>query len=308
MTKRFFQSILLSFLSFIIISCKNDVFIDYYELPENTQITITGDGGQWSSTFSRKGLTKVFLEGKFDEKEYIKYYSLLGTEINADASADEFGLIVFENPAKSYMIGIGENKISINSFYNAYSTPTDIILNLVYENNKTKRIYITITPGSPLTVFCTSNNNITTRENVSKTEYKNSFTNGSSLTQTMVVYPYLNAGCIYKLTPLENWADGFDVDCPIPLFINNEWILMEYDKIKIGEQKSFLYPDPEIEKISVEVPPYKKATLNITVYFSEATHKGDLWFHNPVMNFGVETGFIGTTICPTSYEYSVSIE
>ena len=55
-------------------SCNSDIFIERENLPDITDITLDGNGEQWSSAFSRKGLTRIHVDSYATSYDYTVDY------------------------------------------------------------------------------------------------------------------------------------------------------------------------------------------------------------------------------------------
>ena len=298
------------FFSFILLfsGCNNDIFIENEELPDNLWIPLKADGDQWSSTFSRKGLERVYISNGLNMQEYLKYYDQDGREIGPDSSPDKLSEIIFENPAQSYIIGFKGGMIYFTSNYNTYPSASVVDLDFQYNYGVTKQIHFTISPGYPLESVEIYNDDIIIEENIDAITYSGSFTNNSNLTQNWKVFPYSSLHCNCLVEPADNWAKDIEVKMSLPLYAHENWDLYNFEEITLGERISLVSPMSDSECIDIEIPPGKKAIIAVTVNYSKATKSGVFYFLNRVSELSTTENFICTAICPTSYEYTLNYE
>ena len=293
----------------IISSCNSELFIDDIDLPDVSDVTIEGDGGEWSTAFSRKGLSRIRIDYSSHDKEYVRYFSVEGPEVDADCPASELGSIVYENPKTFYSIGFVGEMMYLTSHYNA-SDYDMFTIYMDYDYGVTKSINVTLTEGEKLQlVTWIPTGNMRIEENISKSvTYTTSLTNNSSLTQKLETYPLLDSRCSDMVMPSEYWANGIVVDLPIPTFNGIDWEWREYKDVRLGERRDFSPNQSLNHKISVEVPAYSKAKISYTLNYSRATQEGFISLSNPVDDRSCETPVTWTSVYATSYEYAVEYE
>ncbi len=303
------SKILTLLITFVLTACNNDIFIDAEPLPDTTEITLEGDGGSWSTTIPRDGLKKITMYNPYrDTKGYLTYYDHKDNKVNPDCPVSELGAIIFENPAQHYIISFYGKKLSINSYYNCY--PKDyIVLLLEYDYGGTKKIHITFTEGKQLNFFCFPEGEMTVEDNIEEISHRTSFSNNSSLTQKFEIYPYINCNCSYEVIPDESWLNKMAIDnMPIPTYTGKVWILEDYELIYLGDRKTFSPMEYVYDKITVDVPPYTKATVNYTLHYSRASQTGKFFITNVVADQQFEIGFKATSIYATRYDFTVDYE
>ena len=292
----------------VVSSCNNEVFIDRVDLPDEVEVTIEGDGGQWSASISRKGLERIYVIASEKDEQYLSYFTQSGTVTDSNVPAKDFGTVFFDNPAEYFSIGLVGDFLYIYSKFNAYPEAKNIILNLEYDYGLTKHIYLTFLPGKQLGCVALYGQEYKIKENIETITFKNSFTNGSSLTQYWDIYPFDTSSWILQVETGQDWANGLPVKMELPAYYGSEWILTREKEITIGNIERERYPFYDNVKITVEIPPYEKATVTYAVNYSEINRTGILDFHNEVSEYSFEESFTCSVISPTSYEYSVSFE
>lgn len=290
-------------------ACNNDIFTDRNELPDFTDITVEGDGGQWSAPIVRDGLLRVYIDYSESVKPYVHYYDTDGNPADASCPASDLGSIVFENPVTFYSIGLHGEMLYVTSNYNAAWTD-NVTLHLEYDSGVTKLIHLTITQGEPLQLgFCIYDGEIVTEDNVAGQTHTQRFTNHSSIPQRMEIMPYRSSQCSDVATPAEEWAHKLTVDIPMLVYSGHEWQLQDFTDICLGDLRTFAPEEYTDEKFFVEVPPGVKATVTWTLHYSRASQQGRLDFYNAVTeSYTSDVRFECTALYPTSYDYTVSYE
>ncbi len=309
MKTRSISYLLTLLIAFVLTSCNNDIFIDAEPLPDTTEITLEGDGGSWSTTIPRDGLKKITMYNLYrDTKGYLTYYDHKDNKVNPDCPVSELGAIIFENPAQHYIISFYGKKLSINSYYNCY--PKDyIVLLLEYDYGGTKKIHITFTEGKQLDFFCVPEGEMTVEDNFEEISHRTAFTNNSSLTQKFEIYPYINCNCSYEVIPEYSWSKKMLIDnMAIPTYTGKEWLLVDHKTIYLGDRFSFSPSRYIYDKITVDVPPYTKATVNYTLHYSRAYETGKFIITNVVAERQFEMSYKTTSIYATKYDYTVEYE
>lgn len=292
----------------LVSACNNDIFTDVSDLPEYTDIMLEGDGGEWSSAFSRKGLTRIHIDYSPEEKEYISYYDSNGNPTDSDCPASELGSIVYENPKLWYSIGFVGDMIYIRSNYNA-SSDTEFSLQLDYESGETKNIKVNISEGENLQfIFWTPRGDLKLDEDIDRVTHTTSLTNNSSLSQKMEIMPFLDSRCTDMAMPADYWARGLTVDMPMLTFNGSEWYWNEYHDIVLGRQRTFTPSRYLNTKITVDVPAYTKAKVTYTLYYTRATQDAEITFYNSVQELTYDVPVCFTSVYATRFEYNVAYE
>ena len=190
--------------------CNSEIFTENKNLRDITQVTIEGDGGQWSTPFSREGLMNIYFNFDAQDVDYARYYSVNGEEVDATHPPLELEFVQVDSPIRMYNFGFNGDMMYVSSSYNA-SSAKDWIIQLEYEDGTMKTIRITITAGEPLQFghgFCTGNINLEEDVQVGTPTHTLRFANNSPLAQKLEVKPYLDARCGHMVSSEESWAQG----------------------------------------------------------------------------------------------------
>ncbi|MDE7346489.1 MAG: hypothetical protein K2N48_07090 [Muribaculaceae bacterium] len=309
------QITLISYLSTLLIalivsSCNNDIFIESENLPDITDITLDGNGEQWSSAFSRKGLTRIYVnpEDSSDDAKYLKYYGINGDVVDATCPFDELKDIQYDTPVRNYSIGCYGGMIYVICNYNVLPKKTVKVF-LEYDYGMTKVINVTMTEGKPIEMRVDMPHGEPKVEwDFEKISHRRTMTNNSSLTQKLQLDPFEESRCSDQVIPKDSWAVGLTFDMSMPTYIFQEWAWEEYEGIRLGERRSFPQTVYAQDRLMVAVPPYTKATVTYTINYSRFTQTGTISLYNPVDDSWYDEDVTWTAIYATSYDYTVEYE
>ena len=293
-------------------SCNSDIFIERENLPDITDITLDGNGDEWSSVFSRNGLTRVYInpEDSSDDAKYLKYYGMNDDVVDASCPFDELRDIQYNTPSRFYSIGFYGGMIYITCHYNVMSEKS-IRVYLEYDYGMTKTINVTMTEGKPMERGVWLPDGEPTLDwDFEQISHRRSFKNDSSLTQKFQLDPFADSRCSDQVIPKDSWAMGLTLDMPMPMpvFRFDEWGWEEYKGIRFGEMRSFPQTVYARDRLTVEVPPYTKATVTYTVIYSRFTQMGAISLYNPIYESWYDEEVTWTAIYSTSYDYTVDYE
>lgn len=290
-------------------SCNKDVFVENDDLPQHTEVTLEGDGGQWSVPFSRNGLTHIYIiDCPENEKQYLTYLNLKGDLTGSYCDASDLKSINFENPARWYSFGFAGDMLYFSSNYNA-STPYTVNLILEYNFGVDKLISINLTEGKPLRLdFYSPFGRIEIEEDIDQITRTTGLVNNSQLTQKLEIMPFSEAFCMDEITAEEAWADGLVSRMPMLIYDGHQWTWEEYDDIRIGEVRQFIPEEFSDKKITVNVPPNKTARVTYTLHYTRNRTEGEVGFYNPVADYLFHTNVTWTAVYATSFDYKVDYE
>lgn len=306
--KRYNYILLLLIVTVTSSSCNSDIFVENDDLPAVVDITIEGDGGQWSTPISRKGLTAVYLNpSSSSSRIYYKYYDRNGKPADADTPISEIGSIEYENPCQYYAIGFNGDMGYITSYYNA-SGPYYFSVQLEYDYGVTKFINITVTEGKPLELqYCHMSGDLNIEDNIDKVIHKISFTNNSSIEQYYSFMPFESAKCENLVSPEDEWAQGLTFNLPMPVFNEDDWNTKVCPEVVIGHRRMMTSP-LHSEEVKVLVPASRKASVTYVVFYSRATQNERLDLYNKEFNGYYEENVKCVAVYPTSCSYEVIYE
>lgn len=301
-------NILLSISAIVFTGCNNDIFIESSQLPDETHITLDGNGDGWSVPLPRHGLKRVYIDGVPDADKYLKYYNIKSGLTDSYCPPEELYDIIFENPVKYYSVTLSGNMLYISCGYNV-SDVDNVTLRLEYDYGVTKVIHFTLTTGGKMELlFPWYDEEPVIEENFEEIIHVDRFTNNSSLTQQLEIMPYMQSQCSHVVNPEESWANGLSVNMPLLSYSGKQWEFREFEDIRLGNREIFSPSDYFSDKITIEVPPYTKATVTYAIRYSRATQHGHLEFYNSVSEHEWKADFSSTSIYATSCDYSVSYE
>lgn len=289
-------------------ACNNDIFVDVSDLPDVTDVSISGNGAQWSTVLPRNGLTGIRINYSTDEQEYVRYYNKNRQETDADCPASELGSIVYENPKTFYSIGFSGDMIYINSNYNA-ALYTEFSIQLDYGSYTTKTVNVIITQGEKLRyLYSIPKGELKLDENFGVNTRVTSLSNKSSLTQKLEIMPFLESKCSDMVTPEESWAKKLILDMPMLAFNGEGWDYKVYKDIVLGDLRYFTPSQYFDKKITVDVPANTKAKVTYTLHYTQAVQNGTISLYNSVIDRTFEVPVKWTSVYATNFEYTLDYE
>lgn len=310
MTRRNISYLFSIFVALLMTTCNNDIFIEIENLPDVTYITLDGNGGEWSSAFSRKRLTRIYVnpEDSSDEGQYLTYYGVNGDVVDDSCPLDGLKDIQYDTPVRHYSIGFYGGMMYITCHYNFVPEKTVKVF-LEYDYGMTKVINVTMTEGKPIELgFWMPEGEPDLDGDFEKIPHRTSYTNNSSLTQKLQLDPFSDARCSDQVIPKDSWAVGLTFAMPMPVYSFQEWAWEEYECIRLGERRSFPQTVYEQDRLTVDVPPYTKATVTYTINYSRFTQMGTISLYNSVDKSWYDEDVIWTAVYATSYDYTVGYE
>lgn len=286
-------------------ACNSDIFIDGPVLPEESFVTIDGDGGEASFTIPVKGLKYVSIDRMSDEARYFTWYNKAGDVIPEYSPASELHEIVFETQIIMFTLTLDGSHLHFKSIENCSMNEYNEIIRLEYDYG-TRFININILPGR--------------KREVAKVDYQGSLTitpdaeikersyitynNSSAVAQRMKIWPYLNFQATAVVNAAQSWAKYETIDMPLPVFEDGEWKLRQVDDVMIGSY-CLLNFDDEAEEDEVIIPPHSNVRIITIVTLSSAEGYGSITFRNPVSGRESSTIFTCKTKWPTSYDIRI---
>ena len=221
MTLRHISYLLILLGAFVLTACNNEIFIESENLPDITDITLDGNGDVWSSAFSRKGLTGVYInpEDSSDDAKYLTYYGVNGNVVDASCPFSELKDIQYYTPFRYYSIGFYGGMIYITCHYNVLPEKS-VRVYLEYDYGMTKLINVTMTEGNSIERGPWMTDGEPDLDwDFEKIPHRRSFTNNSSLTQNFQLDPFADSRCSDQVIPKDSWAVGLTFDMHMPTYI-----------------------------------------------------------------------------------------
>ncbi|MDE5849152.1 MAG: hypothetical protein K2H38_03330 [Muribaculaceae bacterium] len=285
-------------------SCNRDVFTDGPILPDHTEVTINGDGGEATFETSFKDLQsiKFQLSGWMVDVVYT-CFDRSGKEISLSAPLSEVYRMVAQTPFSKLEIFLEGKRILVKSISNALSDNLKWNIQLEYSYCY-KTIDVSATPGAPLMLLDVSFGSIFSLADKPATE-RLRIENRSDRPLATVFYPYLNQQPTVDVSPKDApWLTGSVIEMPVPVCNEyGEWTLSGKTEVKLGYPSSYDGPDPWTE-VKMTIPPEFSGIALTTVNKATAETSGILTYFNERLDLKIDIPFN----CLASYPISYSID
>lgn len=287
-------------------ACNSEVFLDEPDIPEETSLTLEGDGGEATVFIPTKALKCITLDLMSEAEKYCTYYNLQNEPVGRDVAPSQLGSIVYETNSIGLKIIKNGSQITIRSICNTNVFTYHYTLRLEYDYGM-RFINFDITPGQPMTLVgieydpqlhVIDDGRIVT----SHTRY----TNNSSLPQTIEVMPYLNryAMTLVEPAPDGEWANHETLTMKVPVYNAGTWELVEREGVKIGETLQYSVPHQMLQE-PVTVPANSEVEIIKRVIFSSARNDGTITYENLQLGKRLKVNFTITSYYPVDYEIRV---
>lgn len=304
MNKSLFKSFFLFLSLFIFLSCNNEIFIDGPELPEETNVTVQGDGGEEVFTIPLKGLENISLDIISGSNLYCTYYNHSGEIIESDSPASELSKIVYDKGYIKFQLLKENNRLVFNSIANAGST-TDWTFRLKYDYC-VRFINIKVLEGQPLVLVKTEFDSPLNIEEKIETKTSYSFTNPGPIPQILEIQPFLQENAIVYLDAKLPFANQ-GLNMPVPIMKDGEWSLQEVEGIRPGVPFLTSFPEKMI-KVTVQIPAESKVRVYHDIYYSRASVNGKFLFRSSATGWENEVTFNVMSTYPTGYNIRIENE
>lgn len=301
-------TVFILFISMILVSgCNHDVFIDGPEFPNELDVTIMGDHGNWSRQISLTSLRHISLSGSYGSSEYLTYYDKKDNISESDIPASELDKIVYDSPLATYSITLHDGVLGLNSLCNASNGPIKFTVCLEYDY-VTKYIHLEIEKGTPLEILdVVYDNNISWEENIKTETHSASFTNNGPILQYFNFKPFSNSVAVVRIVPIENWLDGFCVDMPVLTYSGLNWIFSYTEGMIIGEDKR-INSINDSDMYTFEVPANEKLIVSCSLSYTRASDHGIIKLQNSVTGQQYDVEFFCESEYPVNHEIKISYE
>lgn len=281
-------------------SCNDDVFLDGHEMPDETNITLDGDGGEAEIGIQTKGLEWIGIDHYSDDLGF-KFYNREGEQVKEECPATELALIHYENRWKMYDMTIDNGRIVFHNIENSFGSTLSVTVRLRYDYT-VKFINIELLPGQESEVV-----NITYDPEIVTTTvpYKSYRTyrtyNESPSAQYMEIDPYAGAQSRGIVEPSEYWARIKNIKLTLPTNVDGTWRLG--NEMEVTPNVTFIYTPKNLNaKEKVEIPPKSTTYIRTAVTMSRAKSRGTIEYVNPVSGRTFSTQFTCEVAEPTGYE------
>ena len=290
---------------FLSSGCNNDVFLDEPDIPEITEATIEGDGGEADFVIPTNGLEHISLDVFSDNLQFCTYYNTAGDISDSKIAASELGRIVYESFFHKLEITKNGKKLTIRSICETAQSNDNWTLRLEYTYG-VRFIEFTVLPGRPLTlsgITYTSRLNVNDNAHV-KTRRLGCINNSPEILKTEE-YPYLQADAttIVNVGKKDSWVESEHIVMKVPVYKNGEWVAEERT-VQPGRTYRTYRPD-QMLKVDIDIPAYFDGTIITDVTYSSAEIEGIMTFTNEILDRQRTVNFTTSSRYPVSYEIRI---
>lgn len=304
------KSIYLIFLALAALTlggCNSDIFIDDSGFEEVEDLTIEGDGGEATVKMPTKNLVHFGFDLMSSSMQYCQYYNEKGDIIESNSPAKEVSRIVFQTTHSKLELLKSGSRFTIHSVCHASKYPTHWSIRFEYDYGP-RFIELEVLPGAPIRlVEVIYNDDMITNDRAKVTTMRESFTNDGPLPQLYKIRPYLNelASILVEPERYESWTKGETFTMPVPVYVNGEWEIRPKEGIRPGDK--FTYEGPNrMTEVTLNVAADSKVSVQTDVVYSEAKVKGQMVFHNDVLDITFFENIKVTSYYPTGHEIKIN--
>lgn len=298
--------ILFAILAVALYGCNSDIFINEPDWEDYNDVVVEGDGGEANLIIPTKDLEHFGLDLMSESKPYCTYYDAKGEIIDSNSPASEIRQIVLETRFNKLELIKESSKLTIKSICLTSQYDSHYTIRLEYSYG-VRFIELTILPGRPLRlVEVVYNDDMIIDDKAKVSSFCEGFTNNGPIPQTLTTYPYLNELASILVEPVvgNSWINGESFDMPVPVYVNDEWIIKTEDGLRPGNRFTYEGPD-RLTKIDIEIPEYSSVNVYTDVVYSGAKVTGRMVFHNEVLNLTFSEDIKVTSLYPIRHEIRI---
>lgn len=265
--------------------CNSDLFVD--AIPDMvSEITLSGNVDSYVVKIPRKGLQGVSFGNNLDYLASEVYYDLSGEEIYSFSSIDEISKVVYLSPRFQIEFVISGDEVKIIAWDNTFDEVLKVDISLRY-GYESKVMTVNVAPGDPARIDHLGYD-ILRPVSGFRTEQgmRQRFTNNSSLTQHLIVYPYKDSKSKITFTPEDSWQYGIRGIVSVPIYKDGEWVETASSQLDVmlGTTESFYSENINVdEEVIIDVSP--NSTVAVDTYVRYAT---------------LDVGYLGSVVLPNS--------
>lgn len=297
--------ILFAFLAVALCGCNSDIFVEEPDWEDFKEITIDGDGGEAILRIPTKNLEHFGFDLMSESKPYCTYYNAQGDIIDSNSPAKEIARIVFETRFRKIEMRKGDSGLTVESICQTSQNDSHWTIRLEYTYG-VRLIDLTILPGKPLRLVEVAYDEMVIDDRAKVTSFREGFTNNGPLPQTFTIRPYLNELATILVEPVvrNSWLNGEQFDMPVPVYINEEWVIKPKDGIRPGNRFTYEGPD-RFTKIDIDIPEYSSVDIFTDVVYSGAKVSGCMAFHNEILDLTFSEDIKVTSLYPIRHEIRI---
>lgn len=283
-------------------ACRNDVFVDEPDVPQDLEATVEGDGGSASFTIVVSGLDRISVDLLSEQMRNCTYYGYSGEIIPRDSPASEVGKIVYDNGRIEFVITKEGNHLCFESVTNTIGDASwTIRLDYAYT---VKFIEVDVLAGKPMELLSVDyTTEVEIKERAETKTFKSVFNNNGESVYSIELRPYLNAQASILVEPdfSQTWVNGEEYTISVPVYTDGEW-QMQPHKIRPGSSYKYSRPDYMMVDRIIDVAPSSSVSIFEEIIYDGAVCRGTMRFVNPVTDRRIDVDFKCTSLYPVSYE------
>lgn len=296
--------------------CNDYVFVDSSPLPDETEIKVEGSEGYAEVLIDTDGLLGLQLQNPCDSL-YLTYLDKNSNPIPLDSPISEVAGINYYDVWREFNVRIYGSYLNFYSYFNCTGEECRVVVLLFYAEGdttttdmevRTKKVTFIVGAGPRLEegfVDYGNNPQIVPDSTYSQTTI---YRNDTPETQRVWLYPYRDIPATAMIEPTEKWAEGAEVNMPLPLFWHDEWWLHDDDYHPTLGTPFKYEPNDADMPATVEVAPNTTVKITRIISFTKYSNKGKIDFFNRVTQQWTSTDFKCEVIYPTGYKLTVEPE
>ncbi|MDE5870490.1 MAG: hypothetical protein K2H22_00880 [Muribaculaceae bacterium] len=297
--------ILFAFLAVALFGCNSDIFIDEPDWEDYEDITIEGDGGVADLVIPTKDLEHFGFDLMSDSKPYCTYFNAQGDIIDPNSPASEIARIVFETRFRRLELCKDDSRLTIRSICQTSQNDSHWVIRLEYTYGS-RSIEFTVLPGRPLRLVEVTYDDMVVDDRAKVSNFREGFTNNGPLPQTVTIRPYLNELASILVEPIarNSWLNGERFDMPVPIYVNEEWVIRPKNGIRPGSRFTYEGPD-RFTRIDIDIPEYSSVSIFTDVVYSGAKVSGCMVFRNEILDLTFSEDIKVTSFYPIRHEIRI---
>ena len=288
----------------VLAGCNDDIFLAAAdELPEVTETTIAGDGGEVVFDVPVRGLLTVTVD-HLSDLNGLTCYDHAGNVIPEGSPARQTARISFRAMLISYDIYIDGGRIRVCTIEHPSTIDGHISIRLDYDYG-VKWINVTVQPGRPLEIVAVGYDTTMDVTSVRSVAGTMTYLNDTSLPQLYQVRPWLGISGTGVVDVPDIWAHGIKGCMRLPeRDSDGVWSLGKERAVELSRTFYSYCQDWEYT-VDVSIPAYAHVSVATEVTFDTVVTGGAVTFRAPVSGNEYHTIFKTTLTEPVAYEITL---
>lgn len=288
---RFNVFIIISIVAIALCACNDDVFVDHDVRPSVDNITLNGDRGIGSFSFSTDGIKSINLSGNGFTKDFE------GSEIEVCGQWNKF------------RANISGSRVNLESVANASGREIEYILNFDY-GYVVYSVAVKILPGSSPVVksvnYFADKASVTAQPKVMRT--RTAYNNPENKPLIINLYPLKNSESTARIELDDNIHNNIilPAEMQLPVFDGEKWLISNNKTDVIINGYVRFFADIEEEPYVLELAPGQSVIVELTVDFK--TVRAPFQIELFVSLLGFTNYFTGIAYVTQAVDYNINIE